>query len=124
MPRGRGKLKYEDLRLGHGKVATRDHMARVSGTIALHRGEILRRLNDEWLDLSRRDAVAGIRYGVEGMQVGGVRRITVPPQLGYGKAGAARAGIPADAVLICEFELLELRPVSTARSANPGKKSG
>ncbi len=61
-------------------------------------------------DLKRREAIAGLRYGIEGMRIGGVRRIIVPPHLGYGKDGAPAAGIPANAILICEVELRELRP--------------
>ncbi len=32
-------------------------------------------------DLSGRDVIAGLRYGVEGMRVGGLRRLTISPHL-------------------------------------------
>lgn len=111
MKRGRGKVEFEDLAAGTGPAATREHEARVNCTIALHRGDVLYNLKDYWIDLRRREsAVAGIRYGIEGMQVGTKRRIVVPPQLAYGDDGAAGAGIPPKAMLLCEVELLELRP--------------
>ena len=111
MKRGRGKVEFEDLAFGAGPDATREHKARVNCTISLHHGDVLRVLKDYWIDLKRREsAVAGVQYGVEGMQVGGKRRIVVPPQLAYGEKGMPGAGIPPNAMLICQVELLELLP--------------
>jgi FKBP-type peptidyl-prolyl cis-trans isomerase len=51
--------------------------------------------------------IAGWDEGVIGMRVGGKRRLTVPPNLGYGDQGAGRA-VPPNATLIFEIELLEI----------------
>ena len=40
-----------------------------------------------------------------GMQVGGKRQLVIPPELGLGEAGGS--GIPADATLVMEVELVD-----------------
>jgi peptidylprolyl isomerase len=45
--------------------------------------------------------------GILGMQVGGKRQLVIPPELGLGETGGS--GIPADATLVMEVELIELQ---------------
>ena len=58
--------------------------------------------------LGRQQSIPGYEQGVLGMQVGGKRRIYVPASLGYGSQGSPQGGIPPNAALVFEVELLEL----------------
>lgn len=51
--------------------------------------------------------IAGWQRGVPGMKVGGVRRLLIPSELGYGARG--QGSIPGGATLVFEMELLGVR---------------
>ncbi len=57
--------------------------------------------------------IGGWDQGVAGMQVGGQRRLLIPPQLGYGSRGAGGV-IPPNATLLFDVELLGIEESGAA----------
>jgi FKBP-type peptidyl-prolyl cis-trans isomerase len=53
--------------------------------------------------------IRGFDQGVTGMKVGGLRRVVIPPDLGYGSAGSGGV-IPPNATLVFDIDI-ELREV-------------
>ncbi len=53
--------------------------------------------------------IAGLVRGLIGLTIGTKARIEVPPELAYGKEGLPSAGIPADAALVFDVEVLGIR---------------
>ncbi|HFD79230.1 MAG TPA: FKBP-type peptidyl-prolyl cis-trans isomerase [Gammaproteobacteria bacterium] len=105
-------LRYEDIQLGEGPLCTgRGQTAIVHYTGWLEDGTKFDSSRDRDEPFSFPVAcsyvIPGWDEGVVGMKVGGVRRLTVPPQLAYGERGAGGV-IPPDATLVFEIELLEL----------------
>lgn len=57
--------------------------------------------------LGRGQVIRGWDEGVQGMKVGGKRKLTIPPELGYGAHGAGGV-IPPNATLVFEVQLLKV----------------
>lgn len=104
-------LKYEDLSEGEGDLAVSGQRVSVHYTGWLLDGDKF----DSSVDrnqpfafaLGRGMVIRGWDEGVAGMRVGGKRRLTIPPQLGYGSRGAGGV-IPPNATLVFEVELLDV----------------
>jgi FKBP-type peptidyl-prolyl cis-trans isomerase len=100
-------IKIREIRVGDGDAASGDSIATIRHEGTLSKGK---RFGDgtETIGLRRRETIAGLSYGIEGMRVGGRRRIAIGPRLAYGMAGLP-VRIPPNAVLIFEVELLAVK---------------
>jgi hypothetical protein len=56
--------------------------------------------------LDRRSLVNGLFHGMEGMRIGGTRRLRIPPHLAYAERGVPGI-IPPQALLVAEITVLE-----------------
>jgi FKBP-type peptidyl-prolyl cis-trans isomerase FkpA len=104
-------LVIEDLIAGTGEPATAGQTVSVHYTGWLTNGTQFDSSKDRGdpfeFALGARHVIAGWDEGVQGMQVGGTRKLTIPPELGYGARGAGGV-IPPNATLVFEVELLEI----------------
>lgn len=105
-------LIIEDLTEGQGERAVAGRVVSVHYTGWLTDGTKFdsSKDRDDPFDfpLGRGRVIPGWDEGVAGMQVGGVRKLTIPPQLAYGEYGAGGV-IPPNATLVFEVELLAVR---------------
>ena len=99
------ELKIQDLKIGDGPVAQRGNRVTIRYTGYLNRGDEFQTDKVVSFVLGERNTIAGLERGVEGMQAGGVRRLTFGPQLGYGDRGVPGI-VPPNAKLVFEVELL------------------
>jgi FKBP-type peptidyl-prolyl cis-trans isomerase len=106
------ELIIEDLVAGTGDTATAGQTVVVHYTGWLTNGTKFDSSvdrNDPFdFKLGAGRVIAGWDQGVAGMKVGGKRKLTIPPQLGYGERGAGGV-IPPNATLVFDVELLAVR---------------
>jgi FKBP-type peptidyl-prolyl cis-trans isomerase len=104
-------LQYWDNVVGSGAIATPGSTVKVHYTGFLTSGEKFDSSRDRGepfsFPLGAGQVIKGWDEGVAGMKVGGQRQLRIPPNLGYGAAGAGGA-IPPNATLIFDVELLEV----------------
>ncbi len=103
------ELQQQDIKIGTGAEAKAGQNISVHYVGTLTTGAKFDSSRDRGepfgFRLGAGQVIKGWDQGVAGMKVGGVRKLTVPPELGYGARGFPPV-IPANATLVFEVELL------------------
>jgi len=105
-------LKYTDTKVGTGAEAKAGQTAVVHYTGYLTNGTKFDSSKDRGqpfsFPLGGGRVIKGWDEGVQGMKVGGTRKLTIPANLGYGAQGAGGV-IPPNATLVFDVEVLDLK---------------
>jgi FKBP-type peptidyl-prolyl cis-trans isomerase len=96
-----------DATIGDGPLAARGCRVTVRYTGYLNRGEVFQRDVVLSFIVGERNIIAGLSHGVEGMRVGGRRRVRVGPQVAYRDRGVPGV-VPPNAKLTFDVELLSV----------------
>ena len=107
-----GFLEIEDLSVGTGVEAISGDKVTVHYTGWLIDGtkfdSSLDRGQPFIFQIGARQVIEGWDRGLRGMQVGGVRKLTIPPELAYGDRAVGGGLIPANSTLVFEIRLLKI----------------
>jgi peptidylprolyl isomerase len=99
-------LEIWEVTEGKGEVVKAGAKVKVHYTGWLTNGDIFDSsvVRKEPIEFPLEGLIKGWQEGIPGMKVGGVRRLKIPPELGYGSK--VRDKIPANSVLVFEIEML------------------
>jgi len=104
-----GGLVIEDIKVGDGAVATPGKNVAVHYTGRLTNGNKFDSSYDRGQPIEFRlgsgMVIKGWDMGIQGMKVGGKRKLTIPPDLAYGAQGTPGGPIPPNATLVFDVEL-------------------
>jgi len=96
---------------GSGQPVKKGDRVTVRLNCWLNQGDLIQENLVEEIEIGKRVVIAGIEYSLEGMKLGGKRKVKISPHLGYKEVGVDNV-IPPNAVLVYEIELLEVKPSS------------
>jgi peptidylprolyl isomerase len=104
-----GGLKIRDLKEGSGepvKPGTSVTIHYTGWTVDGHVFDTSKKGAGTPVTFSLNGLIAGWQKGIPGMKPGGIRKLVIPPELGYGANGSG-PDIPGNATLVFEVELIK-----------------
>jgi FKBP-type peptidyl-prolyl cis-trans isomerase len=114
-PQGPANLVIEDLTIGTGAEATGGRLLNVAYNLYHYdpagnggRGQLIDGPRQFPFRQGTNATIQGFEQGTHGMLVGGIRRITIPPSLGYGAAGNPQAGIAGNEWIVFDVQLISV----------------
>lgn len=99
-------IKILDESIGDGPLLSKGLRVCIRYDIHLNRGECVRSEAESTVVIGDREYIAGLRYGLDGMRVGGTRRFRASPHLCYRDLEVAT--IPKKAVLVFNITSVQL----------------
>jgi FKBP-type peptidyl-prolyl cis-trans isomerase len=111
-------VAIQDVSVGQGAEVKVGDIVSVNYILALADGTVVQNSKDFGqpfkFTLGAGEVIPGWEYGFVGMKVGGIRIITIPPELAY---GANQAGpIPPNSTLVFTIELLDVSLATSSQS--------
>jgi FKBP-type peptidyl-prolyl cis-trans isomerase len=102
-------LKYQDIRVGDGQEVTPGMRAKILyiGSLGKTGKRFDQRQNPNnpfEFSIGSGEVIAGMDAGVNGMKVGGARKVVIPPKYGYGMQ--LNKKIPPDSILVFDIKLV------------------
>ena len=105
------RVVIQDLILGRGRLALEGdevvvhYVARLLSGSEFASSRELRRPVSFVLGMMGSE-VTGLHEGLKGMRVGGMRKLTIPAEFGFGSAGSS--SVPPDTTVVYDVELLRV----------------
>jgi FKBP-type peptidyl-prolyl cis-trans isomerase FkpA len=108
-----GSLVVDEVKVGEGATATKGKTVSVHYSGHLTDGTKFDSSFDRGqpidFHLGAGEVIKGWDQGIDGMKVGGKRKLTIPPELAYGARGTPGGPIPPNATLVFDVELVGVK---------------
>lgn len=107
-------LTIQDVKLGEGAHALCGQTVKLAYEAATTDGEPIEDSASKSapfvFTLGNKKALPAFEEGIEGMQIGGIRKLTAPASMAYGAEGFGREKIPLNHTIVFTAELLDITP--------------